>query len=140
MGDRGEKTIAPAVHGGDEAGRLRRVAQGPAHLADGDAYHGIADGRLGPDGVQQGVFSDQPVGMGDQVVQHVEGFGRQGKGLRPTPETGVVRIEAKIGEAPLAGGHPRPPLLPRGGSSRQRGIKTHDTTAALHRHGKTLRL
>jgi hypothetical protein len=39
--------------------------------------------------------------MGDQVLQHVEGFRRQGKGLRPTPETGVVRIKPKVGKAPL---------------------------------------
>jgi hypothetical protein len=39
--------------------------------------------------------------MGNQVMQYIEGFGRQGNRLRPTPETGVVRIEAKVGEAPL---------------------------------------
>ena len=120
MSDRGEEAIAPAVHSGNKTGCLRCVAQYPAHLADGDAYHGIADGRLGPDGVQQDIFRYQPIGMGNQVLQHTEGFGRQGKGLRSTPETGVVQIEAKVSEAPLAGGHPRPPLLLRGGSTATR--------------------
>src|SRR5262249_21126173 len=69
----------------------------------------------------------------------VEGFGWQGNRLRPTPETGVVRIEAKVSEAPLGGGHPQPPLLPLGGQPRPRGVKAHDTTAAGRRHGKKLR-
>jgi hypothetical protein len=33
------------------------------------------------------------------------GFGCQGKGLRPTPEAGVVRIEAEVGKTPLRGSH-----------------------------------
>ena len=86
------------MHRGNEAGRLRRITQDPAELANGDAHHRIADCGLRPDGVQQGVFRHQPVRMGHQVVQHGEGFGRQGNGLRPTPETGVVRIEAKVGK------------------------------------------
>jgi hypothetical protein len=34
------------------------------------------------------------------------------------------------------GGHPFPPRILIGGRSRQRGAKTHDTTAAGHRHSK----
>src|SRR5262245_33954 len=75
--------------------------------------------------------------MGHQVMQYIEGFGCQGNRLRPTPETGVVRIEAKVGEAPLRGGHLRPPL-PIENWPRPRGVKAHDTTAAVYRHGKTL--
>jgi hypothetical protein len=55
---------------------LRHVAQDPAQLANGDAHYHIANRHLRPDGVQQGVFRHQPVGMSDQVMQHVEGFGR----------------------------------------------------------------
>src|SRR5262249_52266121 len=72
-------------------------------------------------------------------MQHVKGFGRQRNGLRPTPETGVVWIEAKVSEAPLREGHPHPPLLPLRGRSRQRGVKTYRTTVALRRHSKTRR-
>src|SRR5215475_12173320 len=77
--------------------------------------------------------------MGHQVMQYIEGFGSQGNRLRPTPETSIVRIEAKVGEAPLSGGHLRPPLLPIENRPRPRGVKAHDTTAAVYRHGKTLR-
>jgi hypothetical protein len=56
------------VHCGNEPGRLRRIAQGAAQLTDGNAHHRVADRRLGPDDVQQGVFGHQPVGMGDQVM------------------------------------------------------------------------
>lgn len=45
-------------------------------------------------------------------MQHIEGFGRQGNGLRTTPETGVVRIEAKVSEAPLRGSHMQTSLGP----------------------------
>src|SRR5919198_33477 len=33
-----QKTIAPPVHGGNEPGRLRRIAQHSAQLANGDAH------------------------------------------------------------------------------------------------------
>src|SRR5215510_14251215 len=56
--------------------------------------------------------------------------------MRPTPETGVVRIEAKVSEAPLGGGHTLPPRIPIGGRPHQRGVKVHDTTAAVLRHSK----
>ena len=103
--DECHKAIAPPGHRGNEARCLRCVAQGAAQLANGDAHHRIAHRRLGPDGVEQDIFGDQTVRMGDQVVQHVESFGRQRHQLRPTPETGVVRIEAEVGKAPLRGRH-----------------------------------
>jgi hypothetical protein len=114
LGDGRHKTIAPPVHGGNEPRRLCGVAQGPAELADGDAHHRITDGRFRPDGVQQGVFGDQTVGMPYQIVQHVEGFGRQRNGLRTAPEAGIVRVQPEAAKVPLGGGHPLPPLLPRG--------------------------
>ena len=103
--DRRYKAIAPPLYRGNVPGGLHRVPQRPAQLANGDTHHGIAHRRLGPDGVEQGVFRDQAVRVGHQVMQHLEGFGRQGNGLCPTPETGVVRIKAKVGEAPLGGSH-----------------------------------
>src|SRR4030095_8595347 len=76
--------------------------------------------------------------MGNQVMQYIEGFGCQGNRLRPTPETGVVRIEAKVCEAPLRGGHLRPPLAIENWPQ-PRGLKAQNPTAAIYRHGKTLR-
>jgi hypothetical protein len=73
------------VYGGTEAGRLHRVAQGPAQRADGDVHHDIPESGLGPDGIEQRVFGPPVVGMG------------------PTPETGIGRIEMQGGTAPLRG-------------------------------------
>ena len=86
----------------------------------------------GPDGVQQGVFGHQAVGMGHQVVQHVKGFGRQRHhGLRSTPQTGVVGIETKVGKAPVEGGHRSTPLmLPYGA----RDHTAQHTTVTRRRH------
>jgi hypothetical protein len=83
------------VYRRNEPGGLCRIAQGSAQLADGDAHHGIADGSLGPDSVEQRVFRHQAVGMGHQVVQHIEGFGGQGNGLGAAPEAGIVRVQTE---------------------------------------------
>jgi hypothetical protein len=61
----GQKAIAAPGHCRNEPGRLRRIAQSTAQLAHGDAHYRIADRRLGPDDVLQGVFGHQSVGMGD---------------------------------------------------------------------------
>src|SRR5262249_47885120 len=59
--------------------------------------------------------------------------------VRSTPEADVGEIKVKVGEAPLAGGHPFSPLLPRGGRPLRRGITAHDTIATRHTPSQTRR-
>ena len=105
-----EKAIAPPRHRGNEAGCPRRVVQHLAQGADGDAEHSIRHGSLRPHGVEEFVFGDQTVRVRHQVVQHRKDFGRQGNGLCPVPQAGIVRVETEAVKAPLRRGHRFIPL------------------------------
>src|SRR5262245_19018735 len=106
------KTVASPLHCSDVPRALCRIPQRSTQLTDGHAHYHIADGRLGPDGVQQGIFGHQAFRVADQIMQHVKSFGRESNNLRATPETGVGRIEAEVAKTPLRSSHSRTSLGP----------------------------
>jgi hypothetical protein len=89
------KAIAPPGHGDNKLGRLHRVTQGSAQLANGDTNHGIAHGGLGSDGVQEFVFGDQAVWVRHQVVQHGKGFRWQDNSLGIAPQAALAGSSRK---------------------------------------------
>jgi len=63
-----------------------------------DDRYDIAHRRVRPDCIEQFFFRDQLTGMFDEEAQHGEGFGPEGNGLRPPPETLTYRVKAKRAE------------------------------------------
>ena len=102
---RRQEAVTAARHGGNVPRRLCRIAQHLAHRANGDAHHGISDGRLRPDGIQQFGFRHEAAGVGHQVLQHGKGFGRQYEDVLPTPQAGIGRVKPEGTKVPLYDGH-----------------------------------
>ena len=103
-GDRGDEPVAQAVRGLDESRGLRAVSQGAPHTADADLQHRLVHTGVRPHRPQHRRLGHQLAGMLDQLVEHREVLGREGQALRPSPERGIRRVEAKRAEAEHRGG------------------------------------
>lgn len=104
QGHRGYEAIPAPGHGAQEAARRPSIVQGLAQGTNGHAHHGIRDGCLGPDGVEEFLFGHQTLGVGHQIVQHIKGFGRQSDGLSTAPQAGIRRIQRKEAKGPERSG------------------------------------
>ena len=102
VGNRRDEAVAPAMLGLDELRGARSVPQDPAnlrhaHLEGAIAHHGVTPHRR-----EEGFVGDELSRVFEQILQHREGFQRQGKGLCAAPQTGIARVETDGTEAELA--------------------------------------
>ena len=100
-----EEPIAAPVHGGDEARRLGRVAEGVADLADAGLQRAVANRRVRPRCIEQRILRYQPSALGEQALQHRRRLRRQRDELGAAPQCPAGLLEAKLAEVPLLG-HP----------------------------------
>ena len=92
---RGDEAIAAARQGLDEAGRLRRVAEDLAELADGDvdAVIGIDEGTIRPQRLPDLITAHHPAGPVEQKLQDAKGLLLEGEPLSAPPQLSARRIQ-----------------------------------------------
>jgi hypothetical protein len=88
-----DETVPAPVHRLDEVWGLGVIPQRLAQLTNTDGQHDLADRRLQPQGLEQGVFDEKLPRVFDQIAQEGEGFGPQGTCLCAAPQAFVGQIE-----------------------------------------------
>ena len=87
-----------APDGPDEAGLLRVVPEGRAHLVDHGRERRLRDERARPQPVPDARPGDHPGRLGDEEIQEVEGLRPQVKLLVSPDELAGVAVEDELTE------------------------------------------
>jgi hypothetical protein len=85
------------VDGLDVPGRIGRISERPAQIADAGGERGVAHGGVAPDARQQRLLRDQLSRVLDQVLQHRECPGHQRQPLGATPGGLVLGLDPDRG-------------------------------------------
>ena len=107
--DGGQKSIAPAMDGLDEAWRQAVIAERSPQLADPDLEHRVPDHRVGPDSLEQGHLRHELPRARQEATQESERFGGERNRLRPAPQPLVTQVDPEVPEP--EGGLSRPCFL-----------------------------
>ena len=84
--------VSPSVDGFNVAGLPGVIAEQPSNLPDGDLQDGVANMDIGPDGVEQLIFGDDPRPLPDEMEQHGQRFRGEMQRLAVLPEPFADRI------------------------------------------------
>ena len=119
--DGGQKSIAPAVDGLDEAWRPAVIAERSPQLADPDLEHRVPDHRVGPDSLEQGHLRHEHPRARQEATKESERFGGERNRLRPAPQPLVTQVDPEVPEPEDACLVHRAPDSPDGLPSRNLG-------------------
>jgi len=85
------------MDGFDVARRVRRIGQRSAQVPNAARESRLAHCGVTPDGVEQLVFRDEPLGMLDEMAQDREHLRREIQKLLPAPRPLVFHLDANRG-------------------------------------------
>ena len=80
------------MHRLDKPWRTGLISQDATQLPNGHLEHRLTPRRLGPHGLQQGIFGDKLAGMSHQVTEERKRFGGQRQDLLVAPQTFVASV------------------------------------------------